>query len=349
MSDVEKIHPQVHDSKARQNKVLYGGMSPVDHSEIHNLLDLPVTNGPKHVYIDTDAYNEIDDQFALVHALLADKLNSELKVVAIAAAPFHNQKRETSRYTENYAHGMELSYQEILNVIKILDCGWDDPVYRGSTLTIAQNGGNPVQSDAATGLVYLVNEKYSEMNPLYVLALGALTNISSAIRMAPSIRKKMVVCTIGGLASSLQHFKEFNYRQDFSAARILFASGVPIVHFGYLSTQSGFSVADTLKTTQWELEANVKDKGKIGLFLYNLFVDLITYFPGRSKTIWDFAPGAWVLNPDWFISEVISTPVLNEKNMWTQCSGNHPMRTIKWIDREPIFNHFFELLSKHTS
>ena len=260
MSYGEKIHLQVHDSKARQNKVLYEGMSPVDHSEIHNLLDLPVTNGPKHVYIDTDAYNEIDDQFALVHALLAEKLNSELKIVAIGAAPFHNQSRDTSRYTENYAHGMELSYKEIHNVLEILDCGWDGPIYRGSTLTIGANGSNFVDSDAATGLCDLVNEEYSKTYPLYVLALGALTNIASAIMMAPSIREKMVVCTLGGLATSLKNFKEFNYRQDLSSAQIVFASGVPIVHFGYSLTKAGFSIADTLKTTQWELEANVKDK-----------------------------------------------------------------------------------------
>jgi inosine-uridine nucleoside N-ribohydrolase len=349
MSSNEKIHTQFFDSERHRNKMPFREMLPVKHSGIYSLLELPKTNVPKHVFIDTDAYNEIDDQFALVHALLAEKLNSELKIVAIGAAPFHNQNRDTSRYTENYAHGMELSYKEIHNILEILDCGWDGPVYRGSTLTISANGSNFVDSDAATGLCDLVNEEYSKTNPLYVLALGALTNIASAIMMDPSIRGKMIVCTLGGLATSLKNFKEFNYRQDLSSAQIVFASGVPIVHFGYSLTEAGFSIADTLKTTQWELEANIKDKGKIGLFLYHRFVELITYFPGRSKTIWDFAPGAWVLNPDWFISEVIPTPLLNEKKMWIQCSDNHPMRTIKWIDRDPIFNHFFNLLSKHVS
>ncbi len=54
------------------------------------------------VVIDTDAANEIDDQFAIVHALLSDVLNVE----AVYAAPFHPPWTETSGPDE----GMELSY-----------------------------------------------------------------------------------------------------------------------------------------------------------------------------------------------------------------------------------------------
>ena len=78
-------------------------------------------------FIDTDTYNEIDDQFALVQALLAQQLHSTINVVAISAAPFHN----TVRNTRDYAHGMELSYQEIQDILEILDCGWRGQIYRG--------------------------------------------------------------------------------------------------------------------------------------------------------------------------------------------------------------------------
>ena len=66
-------------------------------------------NGPCDVVIDTDTANEIDDQFAIVHALLSDVLNVE----AIYAAPFHAEWTQTSGPDE----GMELSYQEILRVL----------------------------------------------------------------------------------------------------------------------------------------------------------------------------------------------------------------------------------------
>ena len=37
--------------------------------------------------LDTDTYNEVDDQFAVVHALMSP---NRLSVEALYAAPFHN-------------------------------------------------------------------------------------------------------------------------------------------------------------------------------------------------------------------------------------------------------------------
>ena len=332
-------HGQVPPSGRREKVNPYWGLPPLNHSNIYDLLERSKAPGLKDVFIDTDTYNEIDDQFALVHVLLSEKIKSNLKVVGIAAAPFHNQTRDT----RNYAHGMDLSYQEIQKILKILDCGWKGSLHKGSTLTIDQNDGRPVKSEAAYKLCELVRDGYTSENPLYVLALGALTNVASAILFDPSIRERMIVCSLGGLASDLQNFGEFNYQQDPTSAQIGFASGVPIIHF------SGYSVTDILKTTQWELEANVKGRGDIGDFLYNRFIEYVPHFPGRSKTIWDLAPGAWIMNPEWFISEVIHTPILTKNNMWIQYSENHPMRSIKWIDRDPIFNDFFSLLTEFTS
>ena len=53
--------------------------------------------------LDTDTYNEIDDQFALAYAVLAEIIDLE----AVYAAPFHNKR------SSGPADGMEKSYQEI--------------------------------------------------------------------------------------------------------------------------------------------------------------------------------------------------------------------------------------------
>ena len=60
------------------------------------------------VILDTDTYNEIDDQFALSYMLRSPE---KLNVKAIYAAPFHNEK------SNGPADGMEKSYQEILNIL----------------------------------------------------------------------------------------------------------------------------------------------------------------------------------------------------------------------------------------
>ena len=136
---------QIPPSGRREKVSAFWGLPTLDHKSIYELLERSKTPGLKDVFIDTDTYNEIDDQFALVNALLADKLNSELKVIGIGAAPFHNQSRDT----RDYAHGMELSYQEIQNILEILDCGWRGPVYKGSTFTIGQNRNHPISRETS--------------------------------------------------------------------------------------------------------------------------------------------------------------------------------------------------------
>ena len=70
-------------------------------AERERLLALP--DGPVNMVLDTDTYNEIDDQFALVYALLSEKLTME----AVYAAPFFNSR------SSGPEDGMLRSYEEI--------------------------------------------------------------------------------------------------------------------------------------------------------------------------------------------------------------------------------------------
>jgi len=56
------------------------------------------------VVLDTDAYNEIDDQFAIAY-MFGNR--QKLNIKAIYAAPFHNGKSSGPK------DGMEKSYDEI--------------------------------------------------------------------------------------------------------------------------------------------------------------------------------------------------------------------------------------------
>ena len=67
----------------------------------------PPASAPIAMVLDTDTYNEIDDQFALVYALLCERLSLQ----AVYAAPFLND-RSTSA-----ANGMAKSYEEIERVL----------------------------------------------------------------------------------------------------------------------------------------------------------------------------------------------------------------------------------------
>ena len=79
--------------------------------------------GKVKMVIDTDTYNEIDDQFALVYALLSPE---QLSVEALYAAPFFNRRASSP------GDGMEKSYDEILRLLERLEMSAENFAYRGS-------------------------------------------------------------------------------------------------------------------------------------------------------------------------------------------------------------------------
>ncbi len=68
-------------------------------------------NPAKHIaqcVLDTDTYNEVDDQFALTYAFLAKE---SLELEAVYAAPFHNSR------STGPEDGMVKSFEEIHRVL----------------------------------------------------------------------------------------------------------------------------------------------------------------------------------------------------------------------------------------
>ena len=82
---------------------------PAQGGVLEKMLEPPAGKVP--VVIDTDTYNEIDDQYAVAYAILSPE---RMDVEAVYAAPYLNS-RSTSA-----GDGMEKSYQEILRILKFL-------------------------------------------------------------------------------------------------------------------------------------------------------------------------------------------------------------------------------------
>lgn len=298
-------------------------------STLVNLLQHP--NGPCDVVIDTDAANEIDDQFAIVHALLSDVLNVE----AIYAAPFHAEWTQTTGPDE----GMELSYREILKVLDKMPGEFAGPVLRGSAAYMSAPD-TPVPSEAADDLI--ARAMSGRDGPLYVLALGALTNVASAILSEPDIVSRIVVIPLGGSPYETGSYADMNFTEDVHAVRVLFDSGVPVVHV------VGYVVSEMMRTTEPEIARYVKGKGALGDYLYGLYRDFVTDFPGRSKPIWDMAVGAWLMDPDWTGSHLTPSPIFNEDLRYSFDPSRHPVRVLTRVDRDAVFSDFFEKLDALT-
>ncbi|MDZ7336683.1 MAG: nucleoside hydrolase, partial [candidate division KSB1 bacterium] len=112
-------------------------------SESLRLERLQSPQGKIKIVIDSDTYNEIDDQFAIVYALLSSE---RLTVEAIYAAPFFNDR------SVGPGDGMEKSYREILKILNKLNRPIQGVVFRGSDRYLT-DWEHPIRSEAALDLV----------------------------------------------------------------------------------------------------------------------------------------------------------------------------------------------------
>ena len=248
------------------------------------LKNLVVPAGRVDVVLDTDAFNEIDDQFAISYLLSSrDRLN----IKGICAAPFLNRRVGSA------AEGMEKSYVEIEKLLRLAgETALLDRVYRGSDRFLSDEV-TPVRSDAAAFMAQL-SRQYSPDQPLYIVALGAITNVASAILMEPQMRENCVIVWLGGHDI---HFpmgaSEFNMRQDIAAARVVMGSGVPFVQLPCMG------VVSEVRLSHGEIEKWLLGKTALSDYLGMTAVnEAESYASGRpwTRIIWDVCAVAWLFN-----------------------------------------------------
>lgn len=301
-------------------------------SESRRLEMLQPPKGRVRMVLDTDTYNEIDDQFAVVHALLSPE---NLNVEAFYAVPFHNNRSDSPE------DGMEKSYDEILRLLDFLNVSADGFVYRGSKAFLSDRV-TPVSSDAATDMIERAMASRTE-DPLYVVAVGAITNVASAILMESEIIKRIVVIWLGGNPLYWPHTREFNLTQDLISAQVVLDCGVPFV---WLPARG---VVSHLHTTVAEMERYVQGSGKVGNYLVKIFKDYSSDHYAWSKVIWDISATAYLVNPAWVPTEIVHSPILTEGATWSLDNSRHLMRVATSVDRDMIFRDLFKKLEQHTA
>ncbi len=301
------------------------------------LKNLQTPNRVVDVILDTDTYNEIDDQFALSYMM---KSPERINVVGICAAPFFNRNSESPK------DGMEKSYNEILKLLHLMNR--DDfavNVRRGSERYM-ENENDIVESPAAHFIVEKAKE-HSPENPLYVVAIGANTNVASAVLLAPEVMKENTVLVwLGGHALDWCGFNdEFNLRQDISAARIVFGCGAPFVQLPC------FGVVSEFRTTGPELDYWLKGKNPLATYLAeNTAKAANRYANGKpwSRCIWDVTTIAWLLNDnDRFMKTCqVPAPIPEYDRRWAKDPRRHLITYVYSINRDAIFEDMFNKLSK---
>jgi len=353
---------------------------PLDADLLSQRLELP--SAGSRVLIDTDTANEIDDQFALAWALLSPE---HMTIEAVTAEPFsfaHHQSGliEAERvmasgqdYPEHLvggfqgwldrlhkqgrraadlefvlpAEGMELSYQEILTIYQKLDMSADGKVHRGAPRYM-NSADDLVDSDSVDVIIDLAK---SGSEPLYITAMGCVTNIAAALLRAPEIRENIVVIWTSAYPSSSPHCNRpsLNLVQDVHASRLMFDSGVPLIYL------PGYHVGAQLKISLPEMQQFVGGCGAIGDYLLELFTHnplhkmfAIEDTPRRTWVIWDIIDIAWLINPDWVPTMLTPSPILDDQLYWQHDKSRHLIREAHDVQRDEIFLDFYNKLRNAT-
>ena len=347
---------------------------------LQRMLEPPT--GPVRLIIDTDAANEIDDQFAIAWALLS---RDAFEIEGTLIEPFsfaHHREPLLAAYEEirrgesshgpevaivgshhawasnliaagidpyelpfvGPAEGMELSYLEAIKVFELLGQDPSGQVFRGSPGYLP-SPAEPLRTEAAEHLIE--RAMADDDRPLYVAAIGAVTNIASAMLMEPRIIERIVVVWTSSYPSwsPLSSWPSLNLVQDVPASRLLFDSGVPFVYL------PGFYIGAQLTISLPEMERWVKGRGRIGDYLHHLYVNNpiqaqrgIIDTDDRTWVIWDLICFAWLMQPQWVPSRLTPSPLLDDDLLWQHPAGRHSIREAVGIDRDEIFRDLYRKL-----
>ena len=283
------------------------------------------------VVMDTDTYNEIDDQFALSYLARSDE---KADVKAIYAAPFYNSN------STGPEDGMLKSYDEILHLLTLL--GREDlkkVVYHGSTDYLPDED-TPRISDAVQDLADRAMQHTTE-EPLYVVATGAITNVASAILLRPEIIDRIVIVWLGGTAIHWPHNREFNLMQDVAAARIVFGCGVPLVQLPCAGVVSSFTISGP------ELIHHLKGQNPLCDYLASYTIqEKASPYPTWTRPIWDVTAVGWLLDGPFMEDKLIHSPIPEYDDRYAFDDRRHFIKYVYHINRDALMADLFAKLRK---
>ena len=283
-----------------------------------------ISNKKINVILDTDTYNECDDQFALSYLI---KNNYKFNIEAITVAPYSHKTRNVS-----VPDGQDLSYNEILKICKWLNFDTADKVFKGS-MEYIQNGYDK-DNDAVNKIIEIALKN----NKTYILGIGAITNIALAIKKEPRIINKIEVIWLGGNQLNYKDNLEYNFRQDIDAVKIVFDSKVR------LTILPCKDVISKLRIDVNTLKENIGNKSELCDYLIDRFYNDGYHGIQEERVIWDISVIAYMINKNWFKKEVISCPNIKDDTSYELSTDRHKITIITDIDRDRVYENLFKRL-----
>ncbi|MEL7658170.1 MAG: nucleoside hydrolase [Bacillota bacterium] len=285
----------------------------------------------KKVIIDTDAKNEADDPFAIVHALISPSFD----IRGIIATHFGHERIMDS---------MEASFEEVLRVLQHMGLEGKVKAIKGSKTNISITKEPaffkwyaPQRNE---GVDFIIDEvEKCNDGKIYIAVLGPLTNVASAFLIKPEIADKIVVVWNGG-ATYPTGGREFNLVNDIGAANVLFSSTAEI-------WQIPTKVYDKPSVSLAELQVKLQPRGEIGNYLFNQLTEFLTMADANGWpmteifTICDMTVTGLLLNEQRFCYDYISAPVISEDMFYFPRENARPIRVYNNMDVRVILEDLF--------
>jgi inosine-uridine nucleoside N-ribohydrolase len=281
---------------------------------------IPPKDQQINVIIDSDTKNEVDDQWALTLALLSPE---RFNILGLIGATFAWGGPES----------IQKSVDELDTLLILANLSDKIPVFAG-----AQPLRYRYEPSKSEGVDFIIEKamQASRENPLWIIGLGAATDIASAYLKEPRIAERIVV---------FWHLRtrwpdkcwNFNVFGDPHAARLLFDSPMPFVLF---------DTGTYLYCPMDESEKMVKPYGPLGKYIHNIRIGS-DYYSSSEKGFFDLGDIAAILDPEVAYYEEVSCPEVDYDLSYKFTGKKGKILRCFYVDRDKTFKLLYDKLKEH--
>jgi len=282
------------------------------------------TNAKISVILSTDVGNEIDDQWAVAYMLT----NPALDVLGIISAHAPTVPAPAANYT----------YRVLVDEVENhLGMSVHPPLFEGSNLPL-ENDHAP-RGNAGVDFIIESSRSFVPDHRLFVLAIGAATDVASVILQDPTVVDRIQVVAMG-FRDWPDGGDEFNVANDVKAWQVILRSRVPVV------IGCGNVCQAALALTPAQAKALVAARGPVGAWLWDEYQ--AWYFRNvkplrrddfsKPWIIWDTITLAYVAGLT--EQKMVPRPVLRDDMVFDHVPTSDTITWITSVDSKRMWSDF---------
>ena len=327
-NDLLTIPPTCHNHEGGEDwLLLLGGKDHSSSDTAENLMPYQVPEEKRvRVIVSTDAANEVDDAFMIMHALLTPQFD----IRGIVAAHFRDRRPQS----------MELSYEEVERLLDKSHIA--APLYRGAVRPMA----DALTPQPSEGADLIVREALSDdPRRLFVICGGPLTEVATALLLHPEIASHLTIVWSGG-GPFPENAREFNLENDTASVNAVYDSKANL-------WQVPSNVYSMVRIGMAEMALKVRPCGEIGRYLYDTLdsfnhrMSHVKGWPRGEDWTWGDSPAvSIIMNPNQHTDSYVEIPAprITPDLKYEQRTEGRKIRMYTSIDGRVVLEDFLAKL-----